>query len=148
LQRDDSHPPTVRIDPIDDDDLDDAGEQVVQAFAARTRLAALGSGAELVGERVTLATALRLQRDIEPSKDTGVAITESRVELAEGTKHVVETTEDALEVIASLDGRRLGEVVDDVAARLGLGSGDATRLQREAVALIRELLELGALELH
>ncbi len=148
LHRDASHPPSVRIDPVDEDDLDDAGDQVVQAFAARAHLAALGSGAELAGERVTLATALRLERDIEPSEDADVAITESRVELAEGTKHVVETTEDALEVIASLDGRRLGEVVDDVAARLDLGSGDATRLQREAVALIRELLELGALALH
>jgi methylase of polypeptide subunit release factors len=147
LHREGSRPPTVRIDPVDEDDLDDAGDQVLRAFEARSRLAALESTAALIDERVTLAAALRVERELEPSDEEGAVVTEDRVELVEGTKHVVETTDDALEVIALLDGRALGEVVADVADRLDLDANETTRLRREAVALVRELLELGALEL-
>jgi methylase of polypeptide subunit release factors len=147
LHRRPSHPPTVRIDPIDEDDLDDAGDQVLRAFEARARLTALPSGEALLEEGITLATALRLERELEPDEDGEPAIIGERVELLEGTKHVVDTTDDALEVIASLDGRVLGELIDDVAARLELSEKETTTLRRDALALTRELLELGALRL-
>jgi methylase of polypeptide subunit release factors len=148
LHRQRSHPPTVRIDPVDEDDLDDAGDQVLRAFEARARLAALPTAAGLLGEEVTLGTALRLERELEPDEGGGEpAITAERVELLEGTKHAVDTTDDALEVVASLDGRPLGEVIADVADRLELSEKEATRLKRDTLALTRELLELGALRL-
>lgn len=148
LHRQSSHSPTIRIDPVDEDDLDDAGDQVLRAFEARARLAALPSGTRLLDEVVTLETALRLERELEPDKDGGEpAIAGERVELLEGTKHAVDATDDALEVLASLDGRPLGEVIADVAERLELSEKEATRLQRDVLALTRELLELGALRL-
>ena len=51
-----------------------------------------------------------------------------------------------LDVVASLDGRtQLGEVIRTVTGRLALSKADASRLERDAVQTVRELLELGAL---
>ena len=50
-----------------------------------------------------------------------------------------------LDVVASLDGRRLGDVIRTVADRLGLSRTELSRLERDAVQATRELLELGAL---
>jgi methylase of polypeptide subunit release factors len=139
---------SLRIDPIDDDDLDDASDQVLRAFSGRAHLAGIKGAAGLVDARLAPGMALRLEQDLEPS-DGGGTIVEARVELAEGTKHAVETTCDALEVVASLDSRAtLGEVLSDAADRLALSAADTTRLRREMLGLTRELLELGALELR
>jgi hypothetical protein len=53
-----------------------------------------------------------------------------------------------LDVVASLDGRtRLREVIRTVADRLGLSNSETSRLEREALRVTYELLELGALRL-
>src|SRR5262249_4440483 len=57
LHRRGSTNPTVRADPVDDEDLDEAGDQVLRAFEARSRLAALPSDAALLQEGVRLASA-------------------------------------------------------------------------------------------
>jgi methylase of polypeptide subunit release factors len=139
--------PTSRLDPLDEDDLDDASDQIERAFEARAWLAGLGRSSELLDERLALAMPLRLERELEPEDDATV-ITDERVELTEGTKHAVETTEDALEVLTSLNGQPLRDVVHEVADRLALTDAETVRLSREAVSLSRELLELGALRVR
>jgi methylase of polypeptide subunit release factors len=141
--------PTLRIDPVDDDALEDAGDQIRRAFAARARLGALDGRDELLDARVSLAMNVRLEEELEPDGDGGIIVAGGRVDLTEGTRHDVETTSEALEVVASLDSSLpLGEIVTEAAERLGLADTEQTRLRREALRLSRELLELGALELR
>jgi hypothetical protein len=69
------------------------------------------------------------------------------VVLAEGTNSVVETTPEALEVVAALDGGvRLRDAVKTAAQRMK--APDTAALERRAVTIARELLELGALEIQ
>jgi methylase of polypeptide subunit release factors len=141
--------PTLRIDPVDDDALEDAGDQILRAFASRSRLAALDGRDELLDARVSLAMNIRLEEELEPDGDGGVIVAGGRVDLTEGTRHDLETSSEALEVVASLDSSfPLGEIVTEAAERLGLSDTEQTRLRREALRLSRELLELGALELR
>ena len=148
LRRRDGATPTVRIDPVDDDDLDDAGDQIVRAFETRARLADLDGGAGILDLHLSYVMTLKLLQELEPDDETP-AIVDVQVDLGEGTKHAVETTYEALEVIASLDSRlSLREVIDDAADNLELDDGERTRLRRDAVDVARELLELGALQLE
>jgi methylase of polypeptide subunit release factors len=135
----------TRVDSIDEDDLDDADEQIQQAFAARARLSSLDEDGALLGERVSLGIALSLERELEP--DGAVpAVAEATIQLREGTSSVLEVAPNVLDVVASLDGRLpLGDVVDGVADRLGLSAAERGQLERDAVEAARELLELGAL---
>jgi hypothetical protein len=147
LRRDDGGAPTVRVDPVDADDVEEASEQVIRAFDARKRLHGLAGGA-LLDARVSPAVAVRLEQELEPD-DGGSEVVESRVELVEGTKHVLETSSDGIDVVTALEARTpLGEVIARTADELGLGQQETTRLRREGVRLTRELLELGALDLR
>lgn len=134
------HP--TRVDSIDEEELDDAGEQILRAFAARERLSQLGRN-DLLDARISLAAEIRLEHDLEPRR-RGAA----QVVLSEGTNSVVETTPRALEILAALDGSAsLRNVVDAAARRLRLSEREASWLRRDALELSRELLELGALSI-
>jgi hypothetical protein len=147
LRRDDDHVATVRIDPVDADDVEEASDQVLRAFESRKRLRAL-TGDALVDARLSPAVALRLEEELEPD-DGGSDVVESRVALAEGTKHALETSSNVLEIVASLDDRTpLRDVIARTADELELAKQETTRLRRETLRLARELLELGALELR
>lgn len=135
----------ARVDPVDDDDLDVADEQIQQAFAARERLSSLEGDGDLLQELLSLGIALSLERELEPDGDGAVTV-EARIQLSEGTNSLVDVSPDVLEVVASLDGRvALGDVVDTVADRLDLSATERAQLERDAVEAARELLELGAL---
>jgi methylase of polypeptide subunit release factors len=138
---------TARSDSFDDDTLEEAGEQIRRAFAARTRLSELGKRADLLDARLSVAAPLRIERELEPRRG-GAAVAGAVVSLAEGTNSAVETTSDALEVVSSLDRTKpLRAVVEDVARQLGLSEGETAKLRREAIDLSEELLELGALRI-
>jgi len=120
-----------RVDGIDDEALEEAGEQVRRAFANRERLAAAD---ELLGECPTLAMRVELELELGYRARSGAA----RVQLLGGTSSTVETTPDALAVVERLDGRAtLRELLDR--------ADPATR--RRSLQLCRELLELGAARL-
>jgi SAM-dependent methyltransferase len=139
---------TVRVDPVDDDDLDDAGDQIVRAFETRARLEEIDGDDGLLDQHVSLAMALKTEEEIEPDDETP-AITGARVVLGEGTKHVVETTTDSLWVLTTLDSSLpLGEFLEYAAERLDLSEDELEEVEREASETIRELLELGALEIR
>ena len=136
---------TARVDELDEDELDDAGDQILRAFESRARLAELGSDNELLEARVGVASSLRLDRELEPSGGRAVDV-DGKVELTEGTKHAVDASADVQEVVASLDSRmRLNEVIDSTADRLGLLDDEVGTLREESLDVITELLELGAL---
>jgi methylase of polypeptide subunit release factors len=132
----------IRVDTIDEETLEDAAEQVERAFAARARLAALKRQTDLLDERLSLASAVRLEQELEPGRRPTAAVV-----LAEGTNSVVETTLEGLEVVAALDGGvRLRDAVKTAARRLD--ASDTSALERRALTIARELLELGALEMQ
>jgi methylase of polypeptide subunit release factors len=135
----------ARVDELDEDELDDAGDQILRAFESRAKLTELGGGKGLAEARVGVASSLRLGRELEPSGGRAVDV-DGSVELIEGTKHAVDASADVQEVVASLDSRmRLSEVIATTADRLGLLDDEVGTLREEALDVIRDLLELGAL---
>jgi methylase of polypeptide subunit release factors len=121
----------ARIDGIDEDALEEAGDQVRRAFEARARLAALRSADDLLDERVALAMRVALERELDPRSRRDAA----RVQLVGGTSSTIETTADALGIVERLDG---------TATLRRLLRGATADSRRRAVHLCRELLELGA----
>jgi methylase of polypeptide subunit release factors len=114
---------TTRIDEIDEDELEAADEQIRRAFAARAQL----DGADALDVRIAPADALRVETRQRRGRTIG-----ARVVLEEGTWPTLDASKRAAGVVAALDGRR---TLRQLSA------------PQEAVALCRELLELGALRL-
>jgi methylase of polypeptide subunit release factors len=139
---------TSRVDELDEEDLDDSSDQILRAFETRAWLADQDDDDGILDARISVASELRLERELEPSGGRGIDV-DGRVEIAEGTKHAVDATADAQEVLASLDsGMTLGDVVETTARRLGFDDDEIDELREESVELVAELLELGALRLH
>jgi methylase of polypeptide subunit release factors len=135
---------TARVDELDEEELDDAGDQILRAFESRAKLDDAGDD-ELLGARVGVASSLRLDREVEPSGGRAIDV-DGSVALTEGTKHAVDASADVQEVVASLDSRmRVSEVIDTTADRLGLLDDEVEALREDALDVIRDLLELGAL---
>jgi methylase of polypeptide subunit release factors len=136
---------TVRVDLVEEDALEEAGEQVQRAFANRARLSDFEKLSDLLDARLEVAATLHLERELKPQRGRPGA-RPARIHLDEGTNSTVEATLHALEIVASLDGiAPLGEVVRAAADRLGLSGAERSKLRREALEVSRELLELGAL---
>ena len=137
----------TRVDSIDPDDVDVADEQIRRAFAARARLSDLDRRSELLEQRLSLELAFWMEQELEPQRGRA-SIVESRIQLSEGTNSAIDIEPRVLDVVASLDGRtQLRAVVRTVADRMGLSGNEVTRLERDAMRVTRELLELGALGL-
>ena len=114
---------TTRIDEIDEDELEAADAQIRRALAARATL----DGRDLRDERLAPADALRVETELRRGRATG-----ARAVLEEGTWPELEISAASAAVVGALDGRR---TLRELSA------------SQEAVAVCRELLELGALEL-
>jgi hypothetical protein len=137
----------ARLDSVEEEDLEAADEQIRRAFAARERLSSFDGDEDLLDERLSLGLALSLEKELEPDDD-GPAVVEARIQLCEGTGSVVDVEPGVLDVVASLDGHMpLEDVIVTVADRRGLSARERTQLERDAVEAVRELLELGALDL-
>jgi methylase of polypeptide subunit release factors len=136
---------TTRVDLVDEDALEDAGDQIQRAFAARARLSELRKPTDLLDARLSVAATMQLERELEPRRGR-TAAGAARIQLAEGTNAIVEATTRALEIVASLNGSaHLDDVVRATADRLELSEDETSQLRREALKVSRELLELGAL---
>lgn len=137
LHRRDGKRHGARVDGIDDEALEAAGNQVRRAFSARARLSELHRNDDLLDLRPALAMHVELERELVPRR-RGNAEVAASVQLLDGTNSLVETTVDALEIVAVLDG--------SVTLRRLLRN--ATPSARKAsLALCRDLLELGAMKL-
>jgi hypothetical protein len=144
LHRRDGGEHTVRVDPVDEDDLEEAGDQIERAFTAHAYLAAVRSDEALLDERFAFVEDVRIDRSFDA--DGGVAAT---VVLHEGTMPEVEVNPETADVLASLDGNvTLGRAIERTIKRLELTRRSASELRREALDALRELLELGFIDLR
>jgi methylase of polypeptide subunit release factors len=128
----------ARVDGIDDEALEAAGDQVRRAFAGRAALASLGRGDRLLAARVELVMPVELEQELVPRRSRNAAVA-ARVQLADGTSSTIETTPQALELVPRLDG--------SVSLKRLVGRA-APAARRDALHLCRELLELGAAEIR
>jgi hypothetical protein len=137
--------PAVRVDQVEEDDLEDAGAQILRAFDSRAVLAELESDDELLDANVAVAGPLRLELSLEP-EGTGTVVVGASASLDEGTHPSLDVSSDMIEVLAALDGaKRYGDVIEGVASSLDFTPSETQRLRRDALEVGRELLELGAL---
>jgi methylase of polypeptide subunit release factors len=147
LHRDSQNNQSIRLDPVEEEELEESGEQIQRAFAGWSTLKELRPGS-LLDARVSVAMPLRLERNLEP-RGTHVVDVEGRLELEDGMKQAVEATADAQEVIASLDGARtLRGVLEATGDRLGFSDDEIAQLQDEVVDVVELLIELGAVEVN
>jgi methylase of polypeptide subunit release factors len=136
---------TIRLDPVDEEDLNEAGDQIQLAFENWYAFSDLTAPTRLLDSRVSVGMPLRLERELEPQGARAIDV-EGRIELADGMKQAVDATADAQEVIASLDGGlKLRAVVEATGDRLGLSADELAELEEEVLEVSRVLLELGAL---
>jgi methylase of polypeptide subunit release factors len=137
---------TTRVDEVEEEDLEDAGDQIQRAFESRARLSELGRNTKLLEARLSVAGPMRLEHELEPRRGR-TAVVAASVQLAEGTNPIVEAPPRALEIVATLDGSApLGDVIQKRAERLRLAEPQTSRFRREVLDVSRELLELGALK--
>jgi methylase of polypeptide subunit release factors len=135
---------TSRIDQVEEDDLEDAGDQILRAFDSRATLVEMESDDELLDTNISVAGPVRLELSLEPD-GTGSVVVGATVNLDEGTHPSLDVSSDMIEVIAALDGaQRYGEVIESVASSLDFTPSETQKLRREALEVGRELLELGA----
>jgi SAM-dependent methyltransferase len=136
---------STRIDQVDEDDLEHAGDQILRAFESRAILGEYESDDLLLDANIAVAGPVRLELHLEP-EGTGTVVLGADVSLEEGTHPSLEVSADMIEVLAALDGaKRYADVIETVASSLDFTPGETQRLRREALEVGRELLELGAL---
>jgi methylase of polypeptide subunit release factors len=139
LHRRDGSDHATRVDPIDEDDLTEAGGQVERVFAALAYLATIRGDEELLDAQLALVEDVRLDRSFDT--EGGEAAT---IVLHEGTMPTLDVNPETADVLASLDGKvTLGRAIDRTSKRLELTRRSASELRREALDAVRELLELG-----
>lgn len=144
LHRRDGGDHTVRVDPVDGDDLEEAGDQIERAFAAHAYLAVIPTDEALLDEQFALVEDVRIERSFDA--DGGEAAT---AVLDEGTMPEVEVNPETADVLAALDGSvTLGRAIERTCRRLELTRRSASELRREALDAVRELLELGFIDLE
>jgi methylase of polypeptide subunit release factors len=122
----------IRTDPVEEDDLEYAGDQVERVFRALELVAGIDDPQELLDERMSLVDEARIQHTA--GEQGAVVILEG------GTWHEVEIDDDeTVDVLAELDGRiTLAEAIDR--ARVPR--------RRSTLTDIEELLLVGILELR
>jgi methylase of polypeptide subunit release factors len=136
---------STRIDQVDEDDLEHAGDQILRAFESRAILGEYESDDLLLDANIAVAGPVRLELQLEP-EGTATVVLDANVALEEGTHPDLDVSADMIEVLAALDGaKRYAEVIETVATSLDFTPGETQRLRREALEVGRELLELGAL---
>jgi len=121
----------IRTDPVDEDELEYAGDQVERVFRALELVVGIDDPAQLLGERLALTEDANIQQSA--TEDGATVILEG------GTWHEVEIDDETVDVLVELDGRAtLAEAIDR--ARVPR--------RRSTLAEVQELLELGIVELR
>jgi methylase of polypeptide subunit release factors len=133
---------SVRVEPIEEDDLEEAGAQIERAFAAHAYLATIRSDEALLERQFAFVEDVRIDRSFDA--EGGEAAT---VVLHEGTMPEVEVNPETADVLALLDGgTSLGRAIERTNKRLELTRRSASELRREALDAMRDLLELGFID--
>jgi methylase of polypeptide subunit release factors len=133
----------VRADPVDEDDLEFASDQIERVFAALGLIAEEGASA-ILEARLTLADDVRFDQELDRHGD----VQEVRIVLDAGTCPEVELEPETAELLTTLDGHRtLDEAIDHMVRRHELGKREASELRQDALQATRELFEQGFFEL-
>ena len=133
----------VRADPVDEEELEFASDQIERVFAALALLAEEGASA-ILQARFALAAEVRFDQELDRHGD----VQEVRIVLDEGTCPDFELELDTARLLTALDGHTtLGQAVERTARRLELGKHEAAELRHDAMRVVRELFELGFFEL-
>ncbi len=135
---------SVRVEPIEVDDLEEAGAQIERAFAAHAYLATVHSDETLLDGQFAFVEDVRIDRSFDP--EGGEAAT---VVLHEGTMPELEVNPETADVLAQLDGNMsLARAIERTIKRLELTRRSSGELRREVADAMRELLELGFIDAH
>lgn len=133
----------VRADPVDEEELEFASDQIERVFIALAFVAESGAAAILDAE-LLLAEEVRFDQELDRRGD----VRETRVFLDEGTCSELELSSEVAEVLMTLDGSTTVErAIARTARRLDLSKRETSELRHEAVRVVRELFELGFFEL-
>jgi methylase of polypeptide subunit release factors len=133
----------VRADPVDEEELEFASDQIERVFAALALIAEDGAAA-ILQTRLRLAEEVRFEQELDRRGD----VQEVRVVLDEGTCPELELEPETAELLTTLDGdRTLHEAIERTVRRLELGRREASALRHDALHATRELFEQGFFEL-
>ncbi len=143
MRRRDGDHHVVRADPVDEDELEFASDQIERVFAALALVAEEGAAA--IGEaRLTLAEEVRFDQELDRRGE----VQEIRVVLDEGTCPDFDLEPETAEVLIALDGHTtLDQAIERTVRRLDLGRREASELRHDALRVVRELFEQGFFEL-
>jgi methylase of polypeptide subunit release factors len=132
----------VRADPVDEDELEFASDQIERVFAALAAFAE--DGDQVLERRFRLADDVRFDQELDRTGNVESTV----VVLDEGTCPDVEVDLETAAVLTALDGATtLDQAVQRVGRREDLSKRDLAELRRDARRVARDLLELGVLEL-
>ena len=135
----------IRVDPVDEESLEFAGDQIERVFASHARLAGLAKPDGLLD----LVPVLAREVNVEHRREHGSREPETVLVLDEGTMTEYELDFDVAEVVALFDGDlTLGRAIDRVVRAYELDRREETELREDSLAEVTDLLALGIAELR
>jgi methylase of polypeptide subunit release factors len=135
----------IRVDPVDEESLEFAGDQIERVFTSHARLAELSAPDHLLD----LVPVLAPEVSVELRREPGAREPETVLMLGEGTMTEYELDFDVAEVVALFDGDlTLGRAIDRVVRAYDLDRRDEQELREDSLAEVRDLLALGLAELR
>ncbi len=143
LRKRDGDHHVVRADPVDEEELEFASDQIERVFAALALVAEEGASA-VTEARLMLTDEVRFEQELDRHGE----VQETRIVLDEGTCFDFELESETAELLITLDGHTtFDEAVERTARRLELGKREAAELRHDALRVVRELFEQGFFEL-
>jgi methylase of polypeptide subunit release factors len=134
----------IRVDSVDEEALEFAGDQIERVFRSHAQLAGLGPDG-LLG----IVPVLAKEVSVEHRREPGAREPETVLVLGEGTMTEYELDFDVAEVVALFDGDlTLGRAIDRVVRAYELDRRDAAELRDDSLAEVTDLLALGLAELR
>ncbi len=135
----------IRVDAVDEESLEFAGDQIERVFRSQARLAQLSTSEELLELVPVLARTVGVEQRREP----GAREPETVLMLDEGTMTKYELDFDVAEVVALFDGDlTLGRAIDRVVRAYELDRRDEQELREDSLAEVSDLLALGFAEIR
>ena len=143
MRKRDSDQHQVRADPVDEEELEFASDQIERVFTALALVAEEGASA-ILDARLALTEEVRFDQELDRHGD----VQEVRIVLDEGTCPDLELELETAEVLTTLDGHRtLDQAIDRSVRRNELGKREAAELRHDVLRVARELFELGFFDL-
>jgi protein-L-isoaspartate O-methyltransferase len=144
LHKRDAAEHVLRVDEVDTDELEFAGDQIERVFAAHARLDGVDDDG-LLQQTIVLASDVRVERVLDP----GTREPDTVLYLEEGTNTEYELDPDVAEVVAVLDGGlTLGRAIERVSRAFELDRREIAELRGDSLDQVRDLLALGLAELR